>query len=218
MSFAKGEYWIKDEQGRPVRFEQIYDLYFEDIFRYALHRVGNVAEAEDMAAQTFFKALKNLWRFRWTGVGFSAWLYRIATNEINEFFRKQRKQTDRQLEGLNDGTKHSLSPVLTELFEAEQTLERHQVFLELNSCMRELDPKDQTLIALRFLEQKPFAEISKILGRREGTLVMRTHRALKRMKAKLQQRGIDHERIRGSFENHGKTRYSGGEIQAGAPS
>ena len=50
-----------------MSFEQLYDAHFDGIFRYVLRRVGNVAEAEDLTAQTFFKALRNLWRFRWSG-------------------------------------------------------------------------------------------------------------------------------------------------------
>ena len=71
-------------------FDQLYDRHFEAIFRYVLRRVANVAEAEDLTAQTFYKALRRFWRFRWTGGNASAWLYRIATNEVN-----MKQQTDR---------------------------------------------------------------------------------------------------------------------------
>ena len=46
-------------------FDQLYDQHFDAIFRYVLRRVANVAEAEDLTSQTFFKALRGFWRFRW---------------------------------------------------------------------------------------------------------------------------------------------------------
>jgi RNA polymerase sigma-70 factor (ECF subfamily) len=64
----------------PGAFGQIYDAHFTRIFRYILYRVADVPLSEDLAAQTFTKALEHLGRFRWTGVSISARLYRIATN------------------------------------------------------------------------------------------------------------------------------------------
>jgi RNA polymerase sigma-70 factor (ECF subfamily) len=171
----------------PGSFAEIYETHFDGIFRYVLHRVADVAEAEDLTSQTFFKALGALNRFRWRDGSISAWLYRIATNEVTSHFRRQVKQrTQRQ----------GIHGVAGELESAERTLARHELFLTVNQSLRSLRPGDQALIVLRYFEQKPFGEIAEILGKRPGTLTMRTHRALDRLRAELKRRGIDHEGLR----------------------
>lgn len=202
---------VKDENGNLVRFEQLYDTYFQPIFNYILHRVANVAEAEDITSQTFFKALRNLSRFRWSGGSFQAWLYRIATNEVNSHYRKKKDNRS-----LDDSTPHPADAVTSdaELMEAEQKLTKNKMFLDLQAAMLKLKPIDQTLITLRYFEHKTFSEIAGIVRKREGAITMRTHRALTKLKSELEKRGIDHERIRGSFEEHQPARYSGGGVQA----
>ncbi len=175
------------------RFDELYDRHFEAVFRYVLRRVANVAEAEDLTAQTFYKALRRFWRFRWTAGNASAWLYRIATNEVNSHYRSQR---------LGRGMASDLDPaasanVTAERNNAERELAVHRLYLDLHRALRRLEPDDQALIVLRYFEQKSYDEITPILGGRPGTLAMRANRALKKLKNELHQRGIDHEELRG---------------------
>jgi len=171
----------------PNGFTEIYETHFDGVFRYVLHRVANVAEAEDLTSQTFFKALRAVDRFRWQNGSISAWLYRIATNEVASHFRRQ---------GSRRTQVPAIHGVRRELESAERTLARHELFLTVNESLRRLRPDDQALIVLRYFEQKPFGEIAEILGKRPGTLTMRTHRALERLRAELKRRGIDHEGLR----------------------
>ncbi|MCP3978290.1 MAG: sigma-70 family RNA polymerase sigma factor [bacterium] len=173
-------------------FEEIYEAHFEAIFRYVLHRVANVAEAEDLTSQTFFKALRAIDRFRWNDGGVSAWLYRIATNEVTSHFRRS-----------GGGKASSVYPhpeVRRELESAETAFARHELFLHVNRAMRTLHPEEQALVVLRYFEQKPFGEIAEILGKRPGALTMRTQRALGKLREELKRRGIDHEGYREVFD------------------
>jgi len=66
----------------PRRFAELYENYFEPLYAYVVIRVHDRADAQDIVAEVFHDALKNLARFEWRGVPFSAWLYRIAANAI----------------------------------------------------------------------------------------------------------------------------------------
>lgn len=178
-----------DSGAAEARFEAIYEEHFEAIFRYILHRVANVAEAEDLTSQTFFKALRSLGRFRWSGGSISAWLYRIATNEVASHFRRSSRHGRHQAVARINGVRR-------ELESAERTMARNELYVSVNASLRTLRPDEQALLVLRYFEQKPFGEIAGILGRRPGTLTMRTHRALDKLRAELTRRGIDHEGIR----------------------
>jgi RNA polymerase sigma-70 factor (ECF subfamily) len=183
----------------------IYDTHFQRIFNYILSRVGNVAEAEDLTAQTFMNALNALEDKRGVHLAVTPWLYRIATNEVNGYLRRGWK----------------LQPLLypEELAEervaGERELARNQMFLALNEAMRALKPKYQTLIALRYFEQLSFADIAAIMGKREGALTMATHRALKKLANELGKRGIDHEQFRKEFDGSPAPGYPTTEIPAG---
>jgi RNA polymerase sigma-70 factor (ECF subfamily) len=203
---------VQNSAGQRVSFEELYDAHFDAIFRYVLRRVGSVPEAEDLTAQTFFKALRSLWRFRWSGGSFSSWLYRIATNEVNSHFRRRRPA--RSL--AEPGGAGNLSPVAREALEAERVLSRNEMFLELNRSLRRLTPEEQALVVLRYLEEKPFAEIARILGKRTGAVTMGAHRALKKLKSDLEKRGVDHERLREGLEQPARPGYPGGRVPADA--
>jgi len=203
---------VKDEKGNLISFEQLYDTYFQAIFNYTLHRVASVVVAEDLTSQTFFKALNNLWKFRWSRGSFSSWLYRIATNEVVNYYRNQKHGSLNQSE-----TDHLAGQDRTdsELEQAEQELAKNSMFMSLNQALQKLNHEEQTLIVLRYFEQKPFAEIAEILRKRPGSLTMKTHRALAKLKTELERRGINHERIRRSFAEPTEAPYQSRGVQTG---
>ncbi|MCD6402646.1 hypothetical protein J7L36_02225, partial [bacterium] len=82
---------VKRAQKEPDSFAKLYDKYYPKFFGYILKRVADLEIAQYITSETFFKALKNLWKFRWKNISFSAWLYRIANNEIANYFRKNKK-------------------------------------------------------------------------------------------------------------------------------
>jgi len=73
-------------------FAQLYEGYFDRIYRYVVLRIGNEMEAEDVTQQVFLNALRSISSFRWKGVPFSAWLFRIAHNQVVDYLRKKTRQ------------------------------------------------------------------------------------------------------------------------------
>ena len=99
-------------------FGELYDRYYSQIFGYVLRRTANIEIAQDVTSEVFFKALKNLGQFRWRHVPFSSWLYRIATHEIANYFRKS-KHRQLCLEEVSNSISISNPPAETELIDAE---------------------------------------------------------------------------------------------------
>ena len=164
-------------------FGQIYEEYYAKIFGYALKRVGNIGVAEDITSETFFKALKSLWRFKWQNVAFSAWLYKIATNEINYYFRHGKHKTYSLELLLEDGFEpQAPDDIEGELDEAETRLQRHQEFLAIQKELERLPVGYQEVIALRFFENKKINEIGEILGKKEGTIKSLLSRGLEMLR------------------------------------
>jgi len=170
---------IQKAKKDPEVFGQLYDKYYPQIFGYVLKRVANLEIAQDVTSETFFKALRKLWQFRWQNVPFSCWLYRIANNEIANYFRKNRIKTV-PLENVPEPI--SVHNPETEVMKAEKELEKYQDFLTLHETITQLSIKYQEVITLRFFEKKKIREMSQILGRKEGTIKSQIHRAIKELK------------------------------------
>jgi len=74
-------------------FGELYDLYYLKIFNYILRRTSDFELSQDITADVFMKALDMIHKFTWRGLPFSAWLYRIASNEIADHFRGKQTRT-----------------------------------------------------------------------------------------------------------------------------
>jgi len=166
----------------PTVFAVLFDAYHPKILAYLIHRTGEVALAQDLASETFFKALSKLWQFQFRSISFSAWLYRIATNEMNMYYRSKRPVSlDALMEGCGFDASDS-SDLVEELKEAEEKLSRQKDFLEIQKKLENLPFVYQTVITLRYLEEKDFPEIAEIMGKRKGTVRSLLSRGLQKLR------------------------------------
>lgn len=168
----------------PSAFGVLFDRYYPAIYGYVLRRVGKWNDAQDITSEVFLKALTALSRYRWTGVPFSAWLYRIATREVGMYFRRARR-AHVSLNWLMDesGFDAALAVDLrAERLEAEQQLERLTQFRAAQSHIATLPLKYQDVLALRFFERKSIGEIAEILGKKPGTVKSLISRGVARLK------------------------------------
>lgn len=181
MDLEQEEELVERAKADIRAFGELYDRYYSQIFGYILRRTASIDIAQDVTSEVFFKALKNLRQFRWHGVPFSSWLYRIATHEIANYFRKG-KQRPLSLEEVPESINISDVSAETELLEAEAELKRHEEYLALHENIAKLSVKYQEVITLRFFENKHLKEIGEILGKREGTIKSLLHRGLEKLR------------------------------------
>ena len=152
--------------------------------------MGNLADAEDATSETFFKAMKNIGRFRWRGGGFLPWLYRIAANEVTNIQRKRKKGIANQL------LEHLPAPVRDELEEAETAREGQELFGSLKRALSLLDPRDQEIVLLHYFQGESYSLIAKATGVKESTVRVKAMRALRRLKESLGKEGWNHGKVR----------------------
>ncbi|MDX1627179.1 MAG: sigma factor, partial [Fulvivirga sp.] len=79
---ARENEWVEEAKRDPQAFGKLYDRYFEGIFQFILRRTDDESLTADLCSQTFLKALQHIKKYEHRGVPFSAWLYRIASNEV----------------------------------------------------------------------------------------------------------------------------------------
>jgi len=184
MDLSEEKELVTQAQKSPDAFAKLYDQYYPKIFGYVLRRSANIEAAQDITSETFLKALGKLWQFQWRNVSFSSWLYKIATNETNQYFRKAEYKKSISLEELQEQGFELRSPddPESELIEAQEELKQHQDFLEIQEKITQLPTKYQEVIALRFFEKKQINEIAELLGKREGTIKSLLHRAIEKLR------------------------------------
>ncbi|TRX49341.1 sigma-70 family RNA polymerase sigma factor [Fulvivirga sp. M361] len=155
------------------KFSALYDRYFEGIFEFIYRRTDDEALSDDLCSQTFFKALENLKRYEFRGLPFSAWLYRIATNEVNKHFNKTNRNRVFSLE----------EERVKELMDAEdEGFTQAQLDL-LKKTLSELPTATVEILELRFFEQRSFSEIAYILNIGESGAKMRLYRAVEKLRS-----------------------------------
>jgi len=184
MDLSEEKELVRQAQKAPDAFAKLYDQYYPRIFGYILRRTANLEAAQDLTSETFFNALNKLWQFRWRNISFSSWLYKIASNEINQYFRKAEYKKSISLEELQEQGFEPMSPndPENELIAAQEKLRQHREFREVQDKIVWLPTKYQEVIALRFFEQKQIKEISQILGKKEGTVKSLLHRAVEKLR------------------------------------
>ena len=186
MDLAQEKDLAERARNDPQAFGSLFDEYYGKIFGYALRRTANVENAEDVTSETFFKALRNIKKFEWRGVSFSAWLYRIAEHEISNIYSGSGH--DRVL---TDELKRSLemedASVEVEAAQAETLIQKESVLHSLNGILAKLPEKYREVLALRFFEQKQFSEIAQILGKKESTVKSLLYRGLEKLRKLTEQ-------------------------------
>lgn len=166
---------IQAAQRDPAMFRPLYNRYFEPVFRFIFRRTADESLAADLCSQVFLKALQRIGSYTFQGVPFSAWLFRIASNEVAQHYRQAQKNRVVSIE------ETTFTDVIEELHEPD-TEQLRQALIEVLDQLKEADLQ---LIELRFFERLPFKEIASILGITESNAKVKTYRILERMKKKI---------------------------------
>jgi RNA polymerase sigma-70 factor (ECF subfamily) len=171
----------------PEAFGVLFERHFDAVFGYVHRRTGDWDAARDLTSEVFLKALRSLWRYRWTGVPFSSWLYAIAGNELRMHFRRGRR-APAALDALFPAGLPLADPgaLLAERERAEHDEELAHEFARVRAALLRLPARYQEAIALRYFEEKSVAEVAAILGRREGTVKSLLSRGVARLRGLLQ--------------------------------
>jgi RNA polymerase sigma-70 factor (ECF subfamily) len=175
---------IQKARSDPAAFGVLYEHHYIPVFGYIFRRVIDRNLAQDIASEVFLKAYTNFWKYRWTGVSIGAWFYRIATNEVNIYFRNK-KYEPMLLSPLHENKDIEHADTSTTEDEKERLdheLKTYEDFLIIRSRLTDLSVKYQEVIALRYFEQKSIKEIAEILNKKEGTIKSLLSRAIDKMK------------------------------------
>ena len=156
---------------------QLYELYYERIFRFCVHRLFIKEVAEDVTSTVFLKVAGGIRSFGGRSErDFRNWLYAIAANQANAYIRK----TSRRKRLLAEAARS-----LTTAAANSDDDSSEPDWPTLYSAILKLKPEHQTIITLRFFENMDYEQIAKILNARKETVRVTVHRILGKLRKHL---------------------------------
>lgn len=159
----------------PMAFGELYEKYFERIFNYIFRQTDDEALTADLCSQTFLIALNNASKFEFRGVPVSAWLYRIASNEVNKHYRKKKRTKVFSIEEVQ----------MKKIIERGEDNWNEELIQKMLKYLKDLPTEMLHVLELRFFEDKDFKEIAYILEISESGAKMRTYRALDKLRQRF---------------------------------
>ena len=168
-------------------FSQLYQLYFDRIYRYVRLKLGNATEAEDTTSAVFFNAWRTIHNFSpQRESSFAAWLFRLAHNAVVDRFRGMR-------DIISLDASEPRSSIHTILPGPEAQIERKVIISELTAALKLLTEEQREVVLLRFIEGLSAREVGDIMGKQEGAVRGMQFRAIEALRrAMTRQYEADH--------------------------
>lgn len=177
MLLENEKHLVEAAKRDPQNFAALYDKYFDQIYRYVYRRVSDKETVQDIVSQTFYDALSHIQGFEWRGYPFSAWLYKIAHNNVLKWYREQSKMQISDLEEGRNTVDHSVT--------YEKDLKDSELKDEMETVLEQLEPQEREIIRLKFFEEVSNVEIAEIMGLNANHVGVKVFRVLKKVKQLL---------------------------------
>jgi RNA polymerase sigma-70 factor, ECF subfamily len=161
------------QAGDMAAYGELFELYFDMVFRFVLFRTGDRALAEDLTSETFVRALRRISSVSYQGRDIGAWFVTIARNLIFDHVKSSRYRLEQTTSEIVELSPATGGP--------EQQVLDGAITEELLRCVAKLNPDQQECITLRFLQGLSVAETAQIMDRNEGAVKALQHRAVRRL-------------------------------------
>ena len=169
------------QDGDMGAFSELYERYYDVVFRYVLFRMNDRTLAEDITQEAFVRALRRIGSVTYQGRDIAAWFVTIARNLIFDHVKSSRYRLESTTADIIDLSPSTHGP--------EQQVLDGATNDELIRCVRKLNPDQQECISLRFLQGLSVAETARMMDRNEGAVKALQHRAVRRL-AQLMPEGL----------------------------
>lgn len=163
--------------------EDLYHIYYSEIYRYLLKRVRHIETAQDLAQETFIKAFNGLGSFKGQS-SVKTWLYTIAHNTFINWYRKEKKYSFDSIDNYIVKNEHTDQIPETHLV---KKVKQEQVIKTIYSLKDEF----QHVLILREFQELSYEEISEVLGWKLSKVKTNIHRARLEFRKSLMKAGVD---------------------------
>ena len=165
-------YQFKQPGQKERAFTEIIKKYQEKLYWHIRRIVIDHEDANDILQNMFIKVWNSLENFREDSQLYT-WLYRIATNECFTFLEQLKRRT---AVSLND-----VEAALVNKIKADQNFDSNKLEWKLQLAIQHLPEKQRIVFSLRYYDEMPYEEMSRVLETSEGALKASYHHAAKKV-------------------------------------
>jgi RNA polymerase sigma-70 factor (ECF subfamily) len=166
--------WVHAAQADATRFNVLYHMYVDRVYRYLLARTSSAEDAADLTQQVFLQALDALPKYRERSLPFAAWLFRIARNVTIDAHRRQ--QSTLGWDAVPPSLQHA------EAIDPEAAALHEESLAHLRALLVQLDASKRELLALRFAAGLSSRQIAAVVGKREAAVKKQLSRTIHMLK------------------------------------
>ncbi len=163
---------FKNAETKESAFTSILKKYQEKLYWHIRRMVIDHDDANDVLQNMFIKVWKGLENFREDSQLYT-WLYRIATNECLTFLEQQKKRSSVSLSDVENGLENKLK--------ADTNFDANRLEWKLQLGIQQLPEKQRIVFNLRYYDEMPYEEMSRVLETSEGALKASYHHAAKKI-------------------------------------
>ena len=169
---------LRCQDGNREAFRHLVESYGDVLYGTAYLMTGNAALSEDHVQEAFLSAWRGIRGFR-TGYPVKPWLVRILVNTVTA----QRRRRSLPIDPLDVAEAQSGADDPAELAESSESWQR------VRQAISALSDEHNIVVTLRFFAGLTVPQVAQALGRREGTIKSRLHRALQHLRRELEELG-----------------------------
>lgn len=168
--------------GDTDAFSEVYDTFFEKIYRFIYLKVPTSQDAEDLSAETFLKTWHHIHDQK-SVASLQAFLYQIARNCVVDFYRKRGNAIAESLDEIEDTV---IVADRTDL-SLEEKMSLKGDMAQIETALRKLKDSYREALVLHYLNELSVGEVAKIVQKSNGATRVLLHRALKALKEVLRE-------------------------------
>ena len=173
--------WVRQAQrGDHAAFNRLVEAYHVPVYNLAYRMLGDAAEAEEAAQETFLRAYTRLHTYR-PEHKFSTWILSIASHYCVDRLRRRRFTWV----STEEEPVRRLLHTFVEEESPEEAALRAEERAEVQAMLNRLDPMYRAPLILRYWHDLSYREIAEVLGISEAAVKTRLHRARLQLAAHL---------------------------------
>lgn len=165
------------KRGDSDTLAKLCEYVYTKIYSYIYYRVNHHEDAEDLTSEVVLKVVKAL---KTQKGNFHAWIYKIATNAVIDFYRRSSLHSNVSLSEMN----YEIPDKSTNFVERMLTQD------SLSKALSNLTEKQSQVVILKFIEGYSNEEIAKIIGKSVGAVKLLQFRALKSLREYFSEEGL----------------------------
>lgn len=176
---------ITEELSKEEKFAHIFEIYYKRVYNYMHYRVNSIEIAEDLTSQVFEKIMVKIDMYSEGKSPFEVWLFAIARNVINDYFRSLKKHKLFSLDTIKDLVSREKTP--------EDIVLISETNSELSMALKTLNERERNIVALKFGANLKNQEIAQILDITESNVGVILYRTMKKLKKEIEKEGERYE-------------------------